>query len=318
MNKNFEIVQRIESHYVDKDCVQVMAAYQNSMTMLSKDTIMYHYLKNSHIHINKYLEDERRNNFPYNNIPVHFARHGLKKYTYTNQLLNFEEPYFRIGDGIIIESYVIKDGNEALLSNRIMNKEFIHSNYENVVENITRQELENMFIPKENEKIYMLGLDGSIYLPKEDLLLPENKIIEKTQKLYSDQLIYFNKALEKGDVLCISQNVVKYFQKSIDEMATNNIAINTRFVDNILFIKTNENSFDIRFIDSISLIKPNYYEVSSINIPVTKYTLEQLKFLNSKIKQSKEPKISLRLNNGITKQLVNESKQMVKILKKIK
>ena len=46
-------------------------------------------------------------------------------------------------------------------------------------------------------------------------------------------------------------------------------------------------------------------------MPITKYTLEQIKYLTPKIAKLKEPKISPRLNPGITKDDIRREKQLI-------
>ena len=64
--EKYEFIQRIPSHYVGDDCVQVMMPhYSNSgITILNSDGMIYHYKPNSNLYINKYISDERKNNFP--------------------------------------------------------------------------------------------------------------------------------------------------------------------------------------------------------------------------------------------------------------
>ena len=134
MKKTNEIVQRIQSHYVGDDCIQIMFPYQDTLTILNQDGMLYHHKPGSSVYVNKYLEDERRKQFPYSNIPTHFSRVKFKKVAYTNQLLDFEKPYIRIGDGYFSESFVIKDNNQALLISSIMEPD-------NHVEHMTYDEL---------------------------------------------------------------------------------------------------------------------------------------------------------------------------------
>ncbi len=175
MKKVTEVIQRVESHYVGDDCIQVMTPYRNTITILNKDGIIYSHKKGSLPSINKYVEDERRKQFPYSNIPMHYSRVGLfSKMNYANQLLNFEEPYIRIGDGGIIESFAVKDKNEALLINKILtgNKRSVF---------VTRTELEEMFsnstTKKENKCIIYLD-DESINIGEFHPLASEDAICD--------------------------------------------------------------------------------------------------------------------------------------------
>ena len=103
MKKASEVVKRVQSYYVGEDCIQVMLYYKKNLTILNKDGIIYSHENGPHASINKYVEDERRKQFPYSNIPTHYKKKVLVgKVNCTNQLLNFEEPYIRISDGGIV------------------------------------------------------------------------------------------------------------------------------------------------------------------------------------------------------------------------
>ena len=75
----------------------------------------YHYLPNSPFFINKYISDERKEQFPYSQTPTHNRIVRGKTKEYINQLFDFNRVYIEIADGMIKEDYVIKDGDEALL-----------------------------------------------------------------------------------------------------------------------------------------------------------------------------------------------------------
>ena len=90
MKKTSEIVQKIKSCYVEDDCIQIMVPYKDEITILSQDDILFHYKKNSNYYINKYLQDERRKQFLYSNIPTHYSRVGLfDRRSYANQLFEY-------------------------------------------------------------------------------------------------------------------------------------------------------------------------------------------------------------------------------------
>ena len=115
-----EIVQRVEGQYVGEDCLQIMIPYNKSLNLMSTDGIQFHYAPKDFF-INKYTEDERRLQFPYSNIPIHYTNNSqLGKITHVNQLLEFEKPYLLICDGVCREIYAIKNGEEALVADSIV------------------------------------------------------------------------------------------------------------------------------------------------------------------------------------------------------
>ena len=78
MKNTNEIVQRIESHYVGDECIQLAIPYRNAITILDQDGILFHDKIGSNLYINKYLEDERRSQFPYSNIPIYYSKKMFK------------------------------------------------------------------------------------------------------------------------------------------------------------------------------------------------------------------------------------------------
>ena len=79
--EKYEFIQRISNHYVGDDCVQVMVPHyaNDGITILNSDGITYHHKPNSNLYINKYISDERKNGFPYSEIPTHHDRRMFKK-----------------------------------------------------------------------------------------------------------------------------------------------------------------------------------------------------------------------------------------------
>ena len=160
-----ERIQRIDSYYVGNDCVQVMFPFRDTISIISQNGILFHYKPGSSVYVNKYLEDERREQFPYSNIPMHYARIRGKKYTYTNQLLDFDKPYINISDGGIEENYVVKDNNEALLVtnvNETVNYHTVHMTFEEFLR-FTGKHDENDNNKENSERVYYLGINGGLY-----------------------------------------------------------------------------------------------------------------------------------------------------------
>ncbi len=315
MKKVSEVVQRLKPHSIGDDCVQLIVPYQKSLTLLNKDGILYHHIPGSSLHINKYLEDERRKQFPYSNIPTHRAQIGFSKWNYTNQIFNYDEPYITIVDNHIIESCVVKDGNSALTISSAM-KTFKNFKF------MTKKELDKLFeIPTTgNQQLYVMKLDGGFYeedysvtIPSEEQLLERQKhILTKKLEKYKKEIFgsrgYYPEHFNKFDV--------EILQNCIDNMSTECMVSETIFMDdNIITIRINDKDISIQMI-SARFMKPDCYKVYTVDIPVNKYTLEQLKFLTPKISLLKEPKITTRLNPGLSKSEINEAKRLVKTIDK--
>lgn len=301
-------ILKIKNEYIGEDCVQVMIPYKDSLTLLNKDIVLYHYQKESPLYINKYVFDERKEQFPYNNIPVHFENINFEKYTYTNQILNFDEPYIRIVDGIVTENYVVKDNDEALLFKKTLdlNKK---------TEYKTRDELEKMFSVNEDENLYAMSLDGKMYGINNILYPTEEEMVEKVKERMNDELNNYSKTLSYS-VKCFSDDTIDFFKDTINNMNVDNIATNVDLIDSddLLLIRTNGKEIKIKIVN-IKFIGKDNYKVITVDAPVNIYTLEQLRILVPNVTKIKNPKISLRLNKNINKDEIVKAKQMVKTLR---
>lgn len=319
MKKVSEVVQRIESHYVGDDCIQVMVPYKNTITILNRDGIIYSHKEGVHTSINKYLEDERRKQFPYSNIPTHYSRFGLfGKINYANQLLNFEEPYIRIGDGGIVESFAVKDKNEALLINKIL----IGGSRSICV---TRAELEELFSKstREKERKFIIYLDDeSINTGEFHSLASEEKIYNFVKSQITENIAELRKYVSNesssmvGWYLLAHPLFLDFVEQSIQNFDLNNMRVNVGLrIGEAIIVRSSGSDMIMQYVDA-KFISLNNYKIDIIDIPVNKYTLEQLKHLSSTIAKTKEPRIPLRLNPAVSRQDIQEAKQMIKSLRK--
>lgn len=314
-----EIVQRINSWYVGDDCAQLMIPYKNAITILDRNGIVYHHKEGSEVFINNYVNDERRKQFPYHSIPTHYTKFAFNgKFHYTNQLLQFEQPYIRINDGNIIESFIVKDKNEALAINKVMR---IHKN----TSFKTREELEKIFEQPtdENEKLYYLYVTGTMPINNELNISSEKEIFDYIKSQLSKNVADFreyvndNPGSTVGSYLRKNEFFLDFVEHNISKIDLKDYKFNLRLMDGdtVLLVKINGIDISIQGVD-VYFITPDYYRVDIYDILVTKYTLEQLKYLTPKIEKTKEPRITLKANPGITREDINKEKQLVRQLKK--
>lgn len=319
MKKVSEVVQRVESHYVGDDCIQVMTPYRNTLAILNKDGIIYSHKKDSYASINKYVEDERRKQFPYSNIPTHYSRIGLfGKMNYVNQLLNFEEPYIRIGDGEIIESFAVKDKNEALLINTILTGDI-----RSVL--VTRKELEEVFSNSttEKEKKYIIYLDDeSMNIGEFHPLASEEEIYDFIESKFMENISEFamilnNDSFSKVGVYLLQHPFFfEFVKQSIANVDLCKLKLNIKLRGGkAIILKSNGSDIAMQYVRA-NFVSIDNYRIDIVDIPVNKYTLEQLKHLSPIIAKTKEPRIPLKLNPGVSREDILEAKQMVRSLRK--
>lgn len=124
------MIERIPKHYVSDDCVQINIHFLKTFTLIGSDFmndgILCHYdLDGNSQNINKYLSDDRRHLFPYATIPIYKDfdfdfNEGVFHRVCVNQILEFNKHYISVVKDYIRDRYVVKDGKEALVLNRIL------------------------------------------------------------------------------------------------------------------------------------------------------------------------------------------------------
>ncbi len=321
-----EMVQRVPSCYVGEDCLQMMVPYKKEIIMLDKNEIIYSHTMGSHESINKYLEDDRRKQFPYSNIPTHFSKDGLfGRKAFTNQIMSFNEPYIRFVDGGLFESFAVKDGKEAFLINRIM----AGDNPKSVT--MTRKEVEDLFDETQvkNGKKYVFHIDLNassdfIVLTSPSDLKPESEIWADLQEEILTGYKEFRKLLvdeaNNGEVYTKSSNylrshpwLLKILDLGVKQIDSEDLTFEMTPLKggNAIIITVVNGEFKVEVV-STQFTGIDRYVVDKLEIPVNKYTLEQFKHLSTEIITSPEPKIPLKLNPGITEKDIDQAQQLVK------
>lgn len=249
------------------------------------------------------MEDERRVQFPYNNIPTYHTK-GI---TYSNQLFDYEQPYIVIADGKVSESYVVKNNKGALLVNQnipILEGTF----YKN------REELEAMFKQPDNEqeKQYIVDREGNFYNSNE-VLETEEQIVEWAKKRISYQYESYKKGTN-SKLSYFDEFGLKNLKKCIDNMTIDDVP-NVILPNDKIVIKTDGKDIYVQSF-SIEFIEHDYYRVNVSCYPISKYTVEQIMSLNLNLIEQKKRKISLLLNSEISKEDIETAKKLEKILNK--
>lgn len=259
MKDNSKIVQRIKSCYVGEDCIQVMVPYREQCAIFNPNDIQYLDHKDNNF-INTYTEDERRKQFPYHNITYH---HHNRYINVANQLYEFNKPYLQFRFGAIFESYVVKDGDEALLATKQLYTKFKEKKC------VTREQLRKILTEGTNDAIkkhYILFDDYSV---KYDLyLMSEREMVDRVIRHGFIHQQFLLVDLDGVNITCTL--VVVTFKGHCDE-----------------------------------------YEIELYNVPIQNYFYEEIKYLSSDIKETKEPKIKIRFNKGISKETIEEQKRLV-------
>lgn len=306
MKNAYTYVSRIPSHYTGDDCVQIMIGYKKNITMFNKERIQYHYVPDSSINVNKYLNDDRRFEFPYYDIPEHVERILIGKYKFTNQLLDYEEPYISVSDNSIVERMAIFDKDEAFVVNNILPTK------RHTIK-VDRVGLENLF--KKDKDTYILRMDGSA--SNEDYsfdIATEYDIVSWAKKRLSRSLGNFKYFLGP------STFEYDWMTKNMNDIIEN-IDIETipeghlNVHDGMIIVKLKEGNINIQLVSEVIFLAPNQYKVVIMDLPLMdkKVTMDTLRMLN--IKNAREPKISRILNPNIDSELIQENKRLVRRLK---
>ena len=102
------MLYRIPKCYVKDNYVQITTCFDKNITIVGSDfendRILCHYDFNSQDqNINTYLNDNRRQHFPYSNIPIYKGLSGnfydgFYKINCVNQIFEFNKHYINIAD----------------------------------------------------------------------------------------------------------------------------------------------------------------------------------------------------------------------------
>lgn len=295
----YEYIQRIPSHYVGETCIQTMLPHlKNSITILNSDGMTYHYKPNSHLFINKYISDKRKHEFPYSQIPNHKSRVGFKKVEYINQLLDYGRVYIQISDGMIVEHFTIKDGDEALLATKYI---------------LPIQRTEIMNRAQINELLNaanggMYSFNGTLW--EEYRLTSDEKVLE----WYKEQLIDKRKEEQRfrNGSNPTDKTLTEFLYKSMEKMTPDDVTLQPILMEDIILISINNN--EIKSIKSL-VVKfkgTDKYTVEIYDFPITIYSLGHMKQLEqTNFRDTREPKISSSLNRQIDKHEIKKAKQLV-------
>lgn len=164
-----EKMQKINSGYVNKDCVQFMISHHMPYLSVIGDRVIYNAPEGREATINEYLKDSRRFNFPYHNIPTHRQKKGKILFNYVNQIYEYDKPYIVLKDRTVNEHFVTKSANEkyAIIISRKIKPIFIGGKYDLNSEELV-QNLYEKYIKLEGKK-YIFANGG--YLTSEEEFL---------------------------------------------------------------------------------------------------------------------------------------------------
>lgn len=308
MKKFDEMVVKMHSHYVADDYIQIMLAYHNYLLLFGNNDLMYfrNFIE-SHPSIsegsrNVYLDDERKNNFPYSQIPEHIERVLLfRKLNFVNQILDFEKPYIRINDGFITKITAFKDGDEAIVHTKILNGKLCDEK----TKTITREELETylktgsleQLDENEYEDTSIFDMNGKLYNPR----------LELEQKWIDEEKERLSRIIDESDRY--KESTKNELQRAISTLDD----ISPFVLTPTIMIKFKQNS-EVK-IDAfvVKYLERGKYEIALADLPVT---MESLSMIKSKaelpvIKTMKEPKISLSLNPNVTKEQLQEERAKI-------
>lgn len=290
-----KIIQRIPKHYVEDDYFQIILGYQHFMVLLDSEDFKYVDWPKMEL-INTYIDDKRKDIFPYSNIPIHKKSILFKKYNMVNQLLSFETPYLMFSSECLRYYFALKDGNDGLVISST--PKINPDNHKEVI--MTYDELTKLLSLKERQ---FICINGSRWCNTVKLSEPK-KLLES----YKADLLDRKKELPQNDILADAINI-----DMIDKIPASHITL----FEPLLLINGNENK-DLSFLKiSFKTNDGNVYNVSIDEIELPKYSLSQAKDMSNAIYiNGKEPKISQILNPNISKVEIEKAKALVLTRKK--
>jgi len=306
-NTKNEFVQRIPSHYVGKDCIQVMIPHMgDTISILDADGVIYRK------GYNKYLTDPRRKQFPYAEIPVHMDFVKGKKVEFINQIYDFDKVYIIIADDMIRENYVIRDGDEAILFTKCLNP------VEERPQVLSRNEL---------EKLVRIDPTSVFNLQGQELLFDHILSDEEITDWYRKELIRKRKnELVYGEDNNTYKELTDYFYKSVNKLTIEDVPSGLTYTEGQILITTTDDKeatsikqakkFQSIKMLHVDFLGPDSFLVQLDNYPITIYNIAHARQLDcTNRKNTPEPKFSRLLNKNIDYEEVNRNKKLILSLK---
>ncbi len=304
MKKYKEIIQEVDNQYVKNNYLQLMLNYQNYLLLFGNKNMMYYNHANKQVfgdYTNEYLNDKRRFEFPFSNIPEHTEKICLKKYNFVNQILELNIPYLSISDGHIIQMIAFKNNNKTYIHSKalteIINNRKIIVNREEIEQYLQKGyfkennsaskmlDYNDVNLPDKYSLVKIIDVDGFIYDDKK--LLTQKEIIKKRQERLYDVLKNLTPFIENK--IIGSNEIIKDLQRAIstlDEIEPFNI------ISPKLMIKIkNDKEIEIEEF-SLKYLSKDKYEITLADIQVAdKNITSSNEKKHVKINKIREPKI---------------------------
>jgi hypothetical protein len=321
MLKDNESVYRIKDGYIRDGYCQSMVAYGNKITLVSLDgVVLCDDRKNNKTIINSYIDDSRRKDMPYANIPMHTSISNNSLINYANVILKDENHYYSITDGYLCESSIVCDNSKKYIVSRILHPNIdnlsIDNNGDMVLESFTatREDLINLIGKNGADKVFYIRSNGE-YLG-EDFKLPSNEQLKEISLtgLRScinevKEFISTNDDDKLGSFL-EDTGLLKFLENSASRDDIEGIRYN--LFNGLLFVvrlyddKIKIHGFNIEF------LTPDKFNVGVIDLLDNDRTIEDIYHDAKHIKATKSPYIPLELNPNVTKEDIKEAKKKVK------
>lgn len=296
-----EITTRMRRHYIGNGFIQIMCAYQESLAVIGNEGIKYGRIIGKET-INSYLDDKRKNIFPYSRIPEHFELGFSNNYKYVNQILNINEPYIEVLDRHLQELYVTQGEEGTFLTTKILLSE------KEETFTMTREELDKLCegkiiisIPYGDIGRRLINEEEILNGRKEDLL---NFLRNSSKELYTTPLLYQD---------------LKQLESLIDHLTLEDITKKVQF-ESLLLVSTENNQLNARLVQS-TFMDVNNYRVKISNVPLTIANLDYIKSKHqdlTNIKYQGEPRITYIENHyDYSLALIKEENRRARKLKRM-
>lgn len=292
MENNIKVA-KINKRYVGEDCAQIMIPYFTTMTVFDNSEMLFHAKGINDVEVNRYLYDERRKQFPYHDIPTHYTKKIFqKKMVYVNQIYDFDKPYLIIRSGLPQQYYVSKTNNGAIVIQKTLETKNRDRELFNTEE--MHSFLRELVTCNNGEQSYAIDMDGKFlnFVSREERMLELNKFLDYLEE---------NNIFYKYDGYTLNYGYVPDKSKIPSTMIPTDSPI---FIVNI-----NGSEIKIKLVGITSMDK-DYFRLNVYDLPINKFTLEQISYLTSEAsKNLKEPSISRRINKNITKPMILANKK---------
>ena len=251
--------------YMDK-AIRIPFDFKNDITIIDKCGLCYRSIKGDCV------SDFKKNRFDHASKKFYSIGVGPLKKNVVNQIMNINQPYVVIKDGIVIENYpIMVDDSYFLIQENLepsFNTSFEFNSREDLVEHLSVSEVWDTMFVKTNGEYISDDIN--------DILPTESEII----KNYANSLKLY---IERYKDEITDDNFKDFIENCYNNLSMNLIPSNINVLnEDVFLVKVNGKTISLSQI-KVFVIGDDKYKLDITGYKISKYKNSELKINNKKL-----------------------------------